>query len=113
MANRVNSDFLFPLRLTSLPLTVHKESVDVALLTPWIHVKDLGIDVVHDNDWLFLELLVTMTPLFSRFVIISDSTSLVECDVTLQSNTDISPFVGFTSRVASTKPVSERCSTRG
>ena len=84
--------------LTTLSLEVRSDGVDVAQLTPLTRLQQLFIDIDKDEDLLDLSGLTTLTKLVAYSSPVSRlPTSLVECQVTLQFDADLSPLTNLTS----------------
>ena len=93
----IQPDFRFPEGLTSLTLEIQDESVDIALLTPLTRLQRLDILVLYGSDPLDLSRLTALTRLqASQSSVQTLPTSLVECEVLLESDTDLSPLTNLT-----------------
>ena len=97
VVDNVDPAFVFPIQLMSLRLTVMGESFDVALLSPLTRLQQLDISLLINENPLDLSGLTTLTKLDAyRSPVSGLPTSLVECQVGLPSDTDLSPMTHLT-----------------
>ena len=101
---KVDSTFRFPLMLKSISLWVVVETIEPSLLAPLTHLISLNINVKND-DPLDLSRLTALKRLFAEWSPVSHlPMSLVRCDITLQSDFDLSPLTNLTSLEVSMEP---------
>ena len=92
----IGPDLTLPTALEALSLNVYKGPVDPSVLTPLTRLQQLDIQV-NNKDPLDLSGLTTVTKLNAKGSPVLLPASVVQCEVDLRSDADLSPLTSLTS----------------